>query len=99
MVDGVCHSTHPVDHPDVKPMGAVTICRNGYVEDLERRLRDTEKLLAQYSAEREHNAMVALRYENAIAHALVHLRACRDADGRTMGDSDAARTLERSLTP
>ena len=74
-----CHSTHPVGSPDVKQMGAVTISRNGYVEKLEQELTDTRKLLATYSAEREHNAMLALRYEAAIKSAMNRIKFESDA--------------------
>lgn len=91
-------------------MGAVTICRNGYVEDLERRLRDTEKLLAQYSAEREHSAMMAGAYKaerNALVRCLSHLRATdwfkeTDDTGRHVIcglDSEATRRALTNLTP
>lgn len=63
---GLTADWHVALPADVKPIGEATTRRDGYAEDLERltkELADMGKLLAQYSAEREHNAMMAGAYK------------------------------------
>lgn len=108
-VHGVSKSETPETDAAVRPIPAIAWQNYGdstpetvladFARSLERRLTDTRKLLAQYSAEREHNAMLALRYEAVIRDALLSLRNTYDIEGWSMADSDAARILESALTP
>lgn len=69
--------------PDVKPMGAVTISRNGYIEELERQLAE---LKSEYAADRKgwENANTAaceeLAAERALADRLADAVACLTAE-------------------